>query len=110
MAVDEFEIILEHDKLTDLIRSQHEEPKFYHFTNEMNIFTVPIFGKNYGDVRKHLGLKPEQSFKDALSGEPAALEVLEWLQDEDVRLIGLGYSYAERKATISKKFEANSKK
>jgi len=110
MKNDEFRDICEHEKLTDLIRGQHEEPKFYHFTNEMNIFTVPIFGKKYGDVRKHLGLtKPEQSFKDALSGEPATLEVLEWLQNEDVRLIGLGYSYAERKATIDKRFKTGIK-
>lgn len=110
MAVDEFSIILEHEKLESLIREQHEKPKFYHFINEMNIFTMPIFGKKYGDVRKHLGLtKPEQSFKDALSGEPDILEVLEWLQDEDVRLIGLGYSYAERKATIDKKYKASVK-
>jgi hypothetical protein len=110
MKNDEFAYICEHEKLTDLVREQHEEPKFYHFVNEMNIITVPVFGKKYGDVRRHLKLtEPEQSFKDALSGEPAILEVIEWLQDEDVRLFGLGYSYSERKATIDKRYRTGLK-
>ena len=92
--------------LTLAIQSSHEEPKFYHFSNEANLINRIVLGM---DAKEFKEANSVDKVRDVLTVEQLAH--IDALQSYDTHLVELGYEYNERKdmlmAYYTKRLEKN---
>jgi len=81
--------------LTLAIQSAHDEPKFYHFSNEANLINRIVIGKDANEFKKENNIDKNKSTRDFITAEQ--LRYINALQQYDAILIEIGHSYDERK-------------
>lgn len=97
--IKEFGGILEHVNLTLAVADEHEELKFYHFSNEADMIYSIVLGMKSKQIRSKYNIGADEPIKDKLQVED--LTIIEALQDEAVRLIESGYTYRQRKVKLA---------
>ena len=81
--------------LTLAIQSSHEEPKFYHFSNEANLINRIVLGIDAKDFKLQNGIELNESTRDHMTSEQ--LHYVEELQKYDTALLTMEYEYNDRK-------------
>lgn len=93
---------LEYPELTDMIKAMHEEPKFYHFSNEADMINRVVLGVAAKEIRKTHGLARGESIRDHLT--PWQTEMIRRLQKADVGFVVVIPEFKERKRTLENYF------
>ena len=88
---------------TDAILNAHEEPKHYHFSNEINMIYNIVLGVSTSKFRELNGLEKGCVIKPYLNLEQ--IKAVELLQRTDMGLLDAKLSYEERKNILCAKFE-----
>ena len=91
---------LEFPELTRAIMEAHEEPKYYHFSNELNMINKIVLGMNSKQFKQknRIDIK-ENSIRPYLTQNE--IKAIEMLQKFDIGLITLGYEYTQRKNLLT---------
>lgn len=90
---------LEFPALTNAIMQAHEEPKHYHFSNEINMINRIVLGVDAKQFKKQYGIdKDVQSIRPYLKTEE--IKGIEELQRTDIGLIVARISYEQRKSIL----------
>ena len=92
---------LEFPDFTNAIVDAHEEPKHYHFSNEINMIYKIALGMNATKFREINGLEKGCVIKPYLNLEQ--IEAVELLQRTDIGLLDAKLSYEERKSLLTSK-------
>jgi hypothetical protein len=82
--------------LTNAIESKHEEPKPYHFSNELNMINRLVTGM---DAKKFKEFHCVDNVRDAL--DASDMKKMAELQRHDTTLIELGFDYQKRKELLT---------
>ncbi len=91
---------LEFPKLTDAVKNAHEEPKYYHYSNEINMINRIVLGVTAKEFKKQNGIdKAANSIRPYLTKEQ--IEGIEALQRFDIGLIEMVENYQERKQILT---------
>ena len=90
---------LEFKDLTDNIQLVHEEPKNYHFSNELNMINKIVLGMNAKQFREANGIEDKQSIRPYLT-EKQINDIL-MLQRIDTGLVLAIPDYYERQKMLS---------
>jgi Rha family phage regulatory protein len=91
-------IKLEFPALTDNIKQMHEEPKSYHYSNELNMINKIVLGMNAKQFKEANGIDEATSIREHLSSEQLA-DILE-LQRIDSGFVVAIPDYEERKKML----------
>lgn len=86
---------------TDAIVNAHEEPKHYHFSNEINMIYSIVLGMNATKFREINGLEKGCVIRPYLNLEQT--KNIELLQRTDIGLLDAQLSYEERKSLLASK-------
>jgi len=89
---------LEYPELTDAIKSMHDEPKFFHYANEADMFNQIILGMKAKEFRKKHGLDKGDSIRPYLT--PFQAEAMRKMQQFDVGLVVAVPNFTERKKIL----------
>jgi Rha family phage regulatory protein len=90
-------------EFTDAIMSTHEEPKHYHFSNELNMINAIVTGMNAKQFKESKGLDKEvHSIRPYL--EPHQLEAVKALQRIDIGLIITIPDFQQRKRILESQY------
>nr|WP_276531738.1 Rha family transcriptional regulator [Brevibacillus invocatus] len=89
--------------LTDAIMSAREEPKHYHFSNEINMIYRIVLGMDAKAFRAQYGLAKGEVIKPYLS--LAQIQAVETLQRVDIGLIVAIPEFEKRKQTLAQYYE-----
>ncbi|NRS51009.1 Rha family transcriptional regulator [Brevibacillus sp. HB2.2] len=90
---------IEFPAFTDAIMSAHEEPKHYHFSNEINMIYRIVLGMDAKSFREQNGLAKGEVIKPYLS--LAQIQAIETLQRVDIGLIIAIPEYDQRKQMLA---------
>ena len=90
---------IEFPAFTDAIMQSHEEPKHYHYSNEINMIYRIVLGVDAKKYREQNGIPVGEIIKPHLTHEQ--IRAIEALQRVDVGLLEIGLPYEERKAQLS---------
>jgi len=91
---------LEFPAFTAAIMDAHEEPKHYHFSNEINMINRIVLGVSASQFKEQNGIdKKASSIRPYLSADQ--IRSIEELQRVDIGLIVSGMDYEQRKVTLS---------
>ena len=90
---------VEFPAFTEAIMLAHEEPKHYHFSNEINMIYRIVLGVDAKRFRQENGISETESIKPCLTLDE--LKAIETLQRIDIGLIEAGLGFKERKAILS---------
>lgn len=91
---------LEFPAFTTAIMDAHEEPKHYHFSNEINMINKIVLGVTASKYKEQNGIdKKVSSIRPYLSLEE--ISAIEELQRVDIGLIVSGMEYDQRKQVLS---------
>lgn len=83
---------------TDAVMNAHDEPKFYHYSNELNLINKLVIGVTAKQFKEAYGLSDVSSIRPYLStGE---IQAIEMLQRVDIGLLAAGLTFEQRKATL----------
>ncbi len=94
---------LEFPAFTDAIMQAHEEPKHYHFSNEINMINKIVLGMNASKFKEINGLdKKISSIRPYISSEQ--IKAIEELQRVDIGLIVAINDYEQRKKILEDYF------
>lgn len=94
---------LEFPAFTNAIMLAHEEPKSYHFSNEINMINKIVLGMNASKFKETKGLdKSVTSIRPYLS--PEQIKAIEELQRIDIGLIVAIKEYEQRKKILEEYF------
>lgn len=94
---------LEFPAFTNAIMEAHEEPKHYHFSNEINMINRIVLGMDAKHFKERHGLdKSVVSIRPYL--DAAQIEAIEALQRIDIGLIVAGLDFDNRKQILSNTF------
>lgn len=94
---------LEFPAFTNAIMEAHEEPKHYHFSNEINMINRIVLGMDAKHFKEQHGLdKSIPSIRPYLN--TAQIEAIEALQRIDIGLIVAGLDFDNRKSILSGSF------
>lgn len=94
---------LEFPAFTDAIMEAHEEPKHYHFSNEINMINRIVLGMDAKYFKEKQGLdKNIPSIRPYL--DAGQIEAIEALQRIDIGLIVSGMDFDSRKQLLSATF------
>lgn len=94
---------LEFPAFTNAIMEAHEEPKHYHFSNEINMINRIVLGMDAKHFKEQHGLdKSIPSIRPYLNTEQ--IEAIEALQRIDIGLIVAGLDFDNRKSILSGSF------
>jgi len=94
---------LEFPAFTNAIMLAHEEPKSYHFSNEINMINKIVLGMNASKFKETNGLdKSVPSIRPYLSAEQ--IKAIEELQRIDIGLIVAIKEYEQRKKILEEYF------
>lgn len=89
---------LEYPALTDAIKMIHEEPKFYHFSNEADMINRLVLGMPAKQFRLLYGVKKGESIRKYL--QPWQIEAIQLLQRFDVGLVVAVPDFKRRKEIL----------
>ena len=91
---------LEFPEFTDAIMEAHEEPKHYHFSNEINMINKIVLGVTAREFKEQNGIdKSVNSIRPYLTQEQ--IKGIEALQRFDIGLIAMVEDYQQRKEMLS---------
>lgn len=91
---------LEFPEFTNAIMNAHEEPKHYHFSNEINMINKIVLGVTAKEFKEQNGIdKSVNSIRSYLNEEQ--IRSIETLQRFDIGLITMIDDYQERKAMLT---------
>lgn len=94
---------LEFPEFTDAIMNAHEEPKHYHFSNEINMINKIVLNMTAKEFKEKNGIdKSENSIRPYLSEEQ--INMIEALQRFDIGLITMENDYQKRKEILRNYF------
>lgn len=94
---------LEFPEFTNAIMDAHEEPKHYHFSNEINMINKIVLGLNAKQFKEQNGIdKAENSIRPYLTQEQ--IKAIETLQRFDIGLITMESDYQKRKEILTNYF------
>lgn len=93
---------LEYPALTDAIKMMHDEPKFYHFSNEADLINRIVLGMSAAQFRKMHGLSKGESIRPYLTAWQA--EAIQKLQKVDVGLVVAMPDFQQRKQALTDYF------
>ena len=88
----------QHPQLTAAIKSVHENPKFYHYSNEMDMLNRIVLGMTAKEFREKNNIPAEKLIRPYLSSYDAAL--LDRLQTFDVGFVVAIPDYHQRKQML----------
>ncbi|MFI8711997.1 Rha family transcriptional regulator [Brevibacillus brevis] len=94
---------IEFPAFTDAIMSAHQEPKHYHFSNEINMIYRIVLGMDAKAFREQNGLAKGEVIKPYLS--LAQIQAIETLQRVDIGLIVAIPQYDQRKQMLAQYHE-----
>ncbi|USG65214.1 Rha family transcriptional regulator [Brevibacillus ruminantium] len=94
---------IEFPAFTDAIMAAHEEPKHYHFSNEINMIYRIVLGVDAKKYREQCGIPKGEVIKPYLSLEQ--IKAIETLQRVDIGLIVAITDYEQRKRTLMQYYE-----
>ena len=89
---------LEFPAFTEAVLMAHEEPKHYHFSNEINMIYRIVLGMDAKKFREERGLPKGEVIRPYLSSEQ--IQAIEALQRVDIGLLEVIPEYAERKEKL----------
>lgn len=92
----------EFPQLTDNIKLIHEEPKFYHYSNEMDMINRIVTGKSASQIRKENELEKGASIRPYLN--EFEIEMIMKLQRADVGMVLSIPNFEDRKYQLKKYF------
>jgi len=85
-------------EFTDAIMAMHEEPKHYHFSNELDMINRIVTGMSAKQYREEHGIEQGKSIRPFLS--PDQMEMVKNLQRIDIGLIFALPSFEHRKRVL----------
>ena len=94
---------IEFPAFTNAILEAHEEPKHYHFSNEINMIYRIILGMDAKQFRELNGLEKGAVIKPYLNLNQ--IKAIESLQRVDIGLIEVVSDFQQRKDTLAKCYE-----
>lgn len=94
---------LEYPELTDAIRSVHENPKHYHYSNEADLINRIVLGMSAKQFREKHGIDRGESIRAHLTHWQT--EAIQRLQKVDVGLVVIMPDFKERKNALQTYFE-----
>jgi Rha family phage regulatory protein len=94
---------MEFPAFTDAIMAAHEEPKHYHFSNEINMIYRIVLGMDAKTFREQHGLPKGEVIRPYLSAEQ--IHAVETLQRVDIGLIVAIPEYEKRKQMLAEYYE-----
>jgi Rha family phage regulatory protein len=89
---------IEFPAFTEAVLMAHEEPKHYHFSNEINMIYRIILGVDAKKYRETHGIPAGEVIKPYLTGDE--IKWIEALQRIDVGLLEAGFDYEMRKRQL----------
>lgn len=89
--------------LTETIRQAHEEPKPYHYTNEVDMINRLVLGMSARQYREAHGIPKSESIRPHLTKEQ--LKQIDTLQKVDVGLVLVIPEFEKRKEELKKYLE-----
>jgi Rha family phage regulatory protein len=89
-------------EFTDAIMATHEEPKHYHFSNEVDMINRIVTGMSAKQYREEHGIEQGKSIRPFL--EPDQMELVKNLQRIDIGLIFALPSFEHRKRVLEAQF------
>ena len=90
---------LEFPEFTDAIMNAHEEPKHYHFSNEINMINKIVLGVNAKQFKEQNNIdKSVNSIRPYLTQQQ--IKNIETLQRFDIGLVTMEPDYQKRKNTL----------
>ena len=75
----------QHPQLTDAIKSVHEEPKFYHYSREMDMLNKIVLGMTAKEFRKEKNIPENEPIRPHMTSYEIAL--LDKLQNFDIGFV-----------------------
>ena len=93
---------LEYPELTEAIKSMHAEPKFFHYSNEADMFNQIILGVKAKAFRQKHNLEKGDSIRPYLT--PFQAEAMRKLQQFDVGLVVAVPDFKARKKILANYF------
>lgn len=94
---------MEFPAFTDAIMAAHEEPKHYHFSNEINMIYRIVLGMDAKAFREMNGLPKGEVIRPYLTAEQ--IHAIETLQRVDIGLIVAVPEYEQRKQMLAQHYE-----
>lgn len=94
---------IEFPAFTDAIMDAHEEPKHYHFSNEINMIYRTVLGMDAKKFRELNGIEKGEVIKPYLT--LAQIQAVETLQRVDIGLILAIPDYEQRKQALGQYYE-----
>lgn len=94
---------MEFPAFTDAIMAAHEEPKHYHFSNEINMIYRIVLGMDAKTFREKRGLPKGEVIRPYLTAEQ--IRAIETLQRADIGLIVAIPDFQQRKETLTQYYE-----
>ena len=89
-------------EFTDAIMSAHEEPKHYHFSNELDMINRIVLGMSAKQFREAHGIESGKSIRPHLAADQ--IEAVKALQRIDIGLIITIPNYEQRKGILEQQF------
>lgn len=99
---------MEFPTFTDAIMAAHDEPKHYHFSNEINMIYRIVLGMDAKKFREVHGLEKGAVIKPYMTLEQ--IKAVETLQRVDIGLIVAIPDFQQRKETLARYFEQTKRK
>ncbi len=95
---------MDYPALTRAIEQAHEEPKFYHFSNEINMINRIVLGMDAKHFKEENGIdKEENSIRPYLTAEQ--IRAIEELQRIDIGLLVANIEFEQRKQIMKLHYE-----
>jgi len=94
---------MEFPAFTDAIMAAHDEPKHYHFSNEINMIYRIVLGMDAKAFREKHGLPKGEVIRPYLTAEQ--IHAIETLQRVDIGLIVAVPEYEQRKQMLAQYYE-----
>jgi Rha family phage regulatory protein len=94
---------VEFPAFTEAIMLSHDEPKHYHYSNEINMIYRIVIGMDAKAFRQSHGLDADAGIKPFLPADQIA--GVELLQRVDIGLIEAGLTYEQRKEALARRYQ-----
>lgn len=94
---------IEFPAFTEAVMLAHDEPKHYHFSNEINMIYRIVLGTDAKGYREQYGLEKGAVIKPFLTLEQ--IQALETLQRIDIGLLEAELDYEQRKARLTSRYQ-----
>lgn len=94
---------LEYPELTEAIKMMHDEPKFFHYSNEADMINRIVLGMSAKQFREEHGMDKGESIRGYLT--PWQAEAIQRLQKVDVGLVVIMPDFKQRKQALVTYYE-----